>query len=67
MPMFIAASTPLPAQEKVGTSTHWLSTESLRILALTGLQLTTRPADASEILTLQEQAMLRVGGALRAA
>jgi hypothetical protein len=49
------------------TSTHWLWTESLRILALTGLQLATRPGDANEILTLQEQAMLRVGGALQAA
>jgi len=49
------------------TSTHWLWNESLRILALTGLQLATRPGDANEILTLQEQAMLRVGGALQAA
>ncbi len=49
------------------TSTHWLWTESLRILALTGLQLASRPRDASEILKLQEQAMLRLGGALRAA
>ena len=49
------------------TSTHWVWTESLRILALTGLQLATRPRDLSEILKRQEQAMLRMGGALQAA
>ena len=48
------------------TSSHWLWTESLRILALTGLQLATRPRDA-DILKLQEQSMLRLGGALQAA
>ncbi len=57
--------------ERIGpalfTSTHWLWTESLRILALTGLQLATRPQDLSEILELQEQSMLRLGGALKAA
>ena len=49
------------------TSTHWLWTESLQILALTGLQLASRPRDLGDILKLQEQAMLRLGGALRAA
>jgi hypothetical protein len=49
------------------TSTHWLWTESLRILALTGWQLATRPEELNEILTLQEQAMLRLGGVLQAA
>jgi hypothetical protein len=49
------------------TSTHWLWTESLRILALTGLQLASRPRDLIEILRLQEQSMLRLGGAARAA
>jgi hypothetical protein len=29
--MFIAASTPLPLQEKVGPSTHWPWAESLRV------------------------------------
>jgi hypothetical protein len=57
--------------EKIGpalfTSSHWLWTESLRILALTGLQLVARPQDLKEILKSQEQAMLRLGGALRAA
>jgi hypothetical protein len=49
------------------TSTHWLWTESLRVLALTGFQLATRPGDLNEILKRQEQAMLRMGGALQAA
>ncbi len=49
------------------TSTHWLWTESLRILALTGSQLVTRPQDLREILALQEQAMLRLGGVAKAA
>ena len=49
------------------TSTHWLWTECLRILALTGLQLATRPRDVADILKLQEESMLRLGGALQAA
>jgi hypothetical protein len=49
------------------TSAHWLWTEPLRILALTGLQLASRPRDLNDILHLQEQAMLRLGGALQAA
>ena len=57
--------------ERIGpalfTSTHWLWTESLRILALTGLQLATRPGELGEVLKLQEQSMLGLGGALQAA
>jgi hypothetical protein len=49
------------------TSAHWLWTEPLRILALTGLQLASRPRDLNDILQLQEQSMLRLGGALQAA
>jgi hypothetical protein len=49
------------------TSSHWLWTESLRILALTGAQIATRPQDLKEILRVQEQSMLRLGGALKAA
>ncbi len=49
------------------TSSHWLWTESLRILALTGWQLATRPQDLRQILAVQEQAMLRLGGARQAA
>lgn len=49
------------------TSAHWLWTEPLRILALTGFQLASRPTDLKDILQRQEQAMLRIGGALQAA
>jgi hypothetical protein len=49
------------------TSAHWLWTEPLRILALTGLRLGERPREFAEVLQLQEQAMLRLGGALQAA
>jgi len=49
------------------TSAHWLWSEPLRILALTGLQLASRPRFLNDILQLQEQSMLRLGGALQAA
>jgi hypothetical protein len=49
------------------TSTHWVWTESLRILALTGLQLATQPERAAEILKQQEDWMLRLGGTVQAA
>jgi hypothetical protein len=49
------------------TSAHWLWTEPLRIVALTGLQLASRPKNLTDILQLQEQSMLRLGGALQAA
>ncbi len=49
------------------TSAHWLWTEPLRILALTGLQMASKPRELNDILQLQEQAMLRLGGALQAA
>ncbi|BDI06688.1 hypothetical protein [Sphaerotilus microaerophilus] len=49
------------------TSAHWLWTEPLRILSLTGLQLAVRPHDVKAILERQEQAMLRLGGALQTA
>jgi hypothetical protein len=49
------------------TSAHWIWTEPLRILALTGLQLASRPENLNDILQLQEQSMLRLGGALQAA
>jgi hypothetical protein len=48
-------------------STHWIWTEPLRILALTGLMAAERPRELPEALALQEQAMVRLGGALQAA
>ena len=49
------------------TSMHWMWTECLRVLALTGWQLATAPVNAGEVLKLQEASMLRLGGALQAA
>lgn len=47
------------------TSAHWLWSEPLRILGLTGLQLARKPDDGAPILALQQQSMLRLGGALQ--
>lgn len=49
------------------TSMHWVWTECLRLLALTGWQVTAAPATAGEVLKLQEASMLRLGGSLQAA
>ena len=49
------------------TSTHWLWTESVRLLALTGLQIATSPERAKELFERQEAWMLGLGGVLRAA
>ena len=49
------------------TSAHWLWAEPLRILGLTGLQLAQTPQRLNAILEMQQQSMLRLGGALQAA
>jgi hypothetical protein len=49
------------------SSAHWLWSEPLRITALTGLRLALQPGDLPALLDQQEQAMLRLGGALPAA
>ena len=49
------------------TSMHWIWTEALRLLALTGLRAATRPDLAPDVLRQQEGWMLRLGGALQAA
>ena len=49
------------------TSAHWLWTEPMRIMALTGLRVAQEPQRFKTILELQRQAMLRLGGALQAA
>jgi hypothetical protein len=49
------------------TSTHWIWTEALRLLALTGLRLATEPEKAVEILQRQESWMSSLGGATQAA
>jgi hypothetical protein len=49
------------------TSMHWVWEECLRFMALTGWRIATAPESAAETLQLQEDSMLRLGGALQAA
>jgi hypothetical protein len=46
------------------TSPHWLFTECLRLLALTGYRAATQPDRAAAILAEQEAWMLRLGKSL---
>jgi hypothetical protein len=48
------------------TSSHWIWTEALRLLALTGLKMALQPKQASEILAQQEEWMRKLGGSLQA-
>jgi len=49
------------------TSMHWVWTEALRLLALTGYRLATQPEIKTDTANQQEDWMLRLGGALQAA
>ena len=49
------------------TSMHWIWTEALRLLALSGFHLATRPERKAEAFTQPEEWMLRLGGALQVA
>ena len=49
------------------TSMHWVWTESLRLLALSSLQVALQPKLSGEYLRQQEGWMLRLGGSLQAA
>jgi hypothetical protein len=49
------------------TSSHWIRTESLRILALMGFKLATQPDCALDTLKQQDDWMFRLGGTLQAA
>lgn len=49
------------------TSHHWIWTEPIRLLALTGYRAATRPDRALEILQQQKDWMLRLGETLQAA
>jgi hypothetical protein len=49
------------------TSQHWVWTEPIRLLALTGYRAATRPDRALEILQQQKDWMLRLGATLQAA
>lgn len=49
------------------TSMHWVWTECIRLLALTGWRVAVAPESAVDTLKLQETSMLRLGGSLQAA
>jgi hypothetical protein len=49
------------------TSMHWIWTESLRLLALTGLNTATNLEKKDDLIRQQEDWMLRLGGTLQAA
>jgi hypothetical protein len=53
------------AGASIGTSSHWLWSESLRLLALSGYRLATEPERAPEIAAEFEAWMLRLGGGVR--
>jgi hypothetical protein len=48
------------------TSSHWLGTEALRMLALSGYRAATEPERSVEVAEQYEAWMLRLGGGLRA-
>lgn len=47
------------------TSTHWIWTEALRLLALTGLRLATAPEHPAQLPQQQDEWMLRLAGTLK--
>jgi hypothetical protein len=55
------------AGPSIGTSTHWLWTESIRLLALAGYRLAVEPDRAPEIAAEFESWMLRLGRDVRVA
>ncbi len=67
----VKPETLLALEQQLGaalyTSMHWIWTESLRLLALTGLRKATMTSRETEIIKQQEEWMLRLGGALQAA
>jgi hypothetical protein len=46
---------------------HWIWTEALRLLALTGLRVAATPEKKTEPFAQPEEWMLRLGGAMQAA
>ncbi|MDX1417237.1 MAG: hypothetical protein R3293_23725 [Candidatus Promineifilaceae bacterium] len=70
-PERVKPQTLLALEKRLGsalfTSMHWIWTEALRLLALTGLRLATPSEQKTETLKQQEEWMLRLGGAMQAA
>ncbi len=67
----VRPETLLSLEKELGTalytSMHWIWTEALRLLALTGLRMATMPEEKGDEATQQKEWMLRLGGALQAA
>ena len=61
------ADLELRAGGALHTSQHWIWTECLRLLALSGLRAAASPERAQEVLKRQEDWMLRLGMAAKAA
>ncbi len=70
-PMRVSPDALLHLEKRIGpalyTSMHWVWTESLRLLALTGLKTATTPESAEEIMEQQKSWMLQLGRSLKAA
>lgn len=67
----VRPQTLLELEQQLGaalyTSMHWVWTEALRLLALTGLNMATMPDKRMSPMAHPEEWMLRLGGALQAA
>jgi hypothetical protein len=61
------AQLELRAGGALHTSQHWIWSECLRLLALSGLRAATMPERAHEALRRQEDWMMRLGMAVKAA
>ena len=61
------AQLELSAGGALQNSQHWIWSECLRLLALSGLRAATMPERAQEVLKRQEDWMLRLGMAAKAA
>jgi len=70
-PERVRPETLLDLEKELGaalyTSMHWIWTEALRLLALTGLRMATMAEDKGDIAKYRKEWMLRLGGALQAA
>lgn len=70
-PERVKPETLLAMEQQLGpalyTSMHWIWTEALRLLALTGLRIATMPEQEVATFARPDEWMLRLGGALQAA
>jgi hypothetical protein len=70
-PERVRPETLFSLEKKLGaalyTSMHWIWTEALRLLALSGLRMAIMAEEKGEVATHQKEWMLRLGGALLAA